>query len=360
MRRKAISYQLSAVRNKVQQSAFSEKQNLFTYSPIHLFTNKKGTTLVELIVTLAIFSVIVSMMYSTYSTFLKQVTIERKTAKTELDIFNVSWPLIKEIETAGFGVPKTVTPISESGGVLTIHSTAAGDSQYAGAWSYVTPAAAVYGIAGTAKPGVPTGENVVIINNLDKSRLGLTSVSTNDAGGGYYYLTDTTSNYMNNVAYWTPYDSAATLPLEYYETKYSLREYTSSDTKPGMCAPDGAGATEKVQKLSRSVKDNNPVTTNFQPLLDCVRALAYRFGCINASTGNLTWQTGTNCGTAKLRLMKIGMVIQSSTKGASSPAAIILFEDLGAALAESTPLTTEQRNYRWRKLEQTITLKNQE
>lgn len=329
----------------------------YTLHAIRYTLSKKGFSLVELMVVLAIFSIIGTMMYSTFTTFLKQVTIERKTAKTELDIFNVSWPLIKEIETAGFGVPKTVTPISESGGVLTIRSTAAGDSQYAGAWSYVTPAGAVYGVEGTAGPSVPSGGNVVIINNLDKSRMGLTSVSTNDAGGGYYYLTDTTS-YINNVAYWSPYDSTKTSPLEYYETKYSLRDYTASDIKPGMCAPDEA--TKKVQKLSRSVKYYDPGTTDFEPLLDCVRALAYRFGCINASTGNLTWQTGTSCGTSKLRLMKIGMVIQSSSKGASSPATITLFEDLGAALAESITLTSDQRNYRWRKLEQTITLKNQE
>lgn len=358
MRIKAISYQLSAVRNKIQRSAFSEKQNLFTYSPIHLFTNKKGASLVELMITLAIFSIIGAMMYSTYSTFLKQVTVERKTAKTELDIFNVSWPLIKEIETAGFGVPKTITPISESGGVLTIYSTAAGDSQYAGAWSYVTPAGAVYGIEGTAGPGVPTtgpDVNVVIINTLDKSRMGLTSVTADAAGGGYYYLTDTTS-YINNVAYWSPYASAG--DLEYYETKYSLRDYDPASSKPAMCAPDG-GATEKVRKLSRK-SSKTTAGANYQPMLDCVRTLAYRFGCINASTGNLTWQTGTDCGTAKLRLMKIGLVIQSSAKGASSPETITLFEDLGTSLVDETTLTADQRNYRWRKLEQTITLKNQE
>ncbi|MFA4829020.1 MAG: prepilin-type N-terminal cleavage/methylation domain-containing protein [Thermodesulfovibrionales bacterium] len=345
MRRKAISYQLSAIRSALCFTRYTLHATRYTLS-------KKGTTLVELIVTLAIFSIIVTMMYSSFSTFLKQVTIERKVAKTELDVFNVSWPLIKEIETAGFGVPKSGTcgtAISESGGVLTIHSTAAGNDQYAGAWSYVTPASAVYGVAGTAMPGVPTGEKVVIINNLDKSRMGLTSVTTNDAGGGYYYLTDTTSNYMNNIAYWTPYVSGT--DLECYETKYSLTAYNPASSKPATCA-------ELTQKLSRS--SSKTTTENPDPLLDCVLTLAYRFGCINASTGNLTWQTGTSCGTSKLRLMKIGMVIQSSTKGTSSPATITLFEDLGAALAASTTLTTEQRNYRWRKLEQTITLKNQE
>ena len=105
---------------------------------------EKGTSLVELMIVLTIFSIIGAMMFSTYSTFLKQVTVERKKTKTELDIFNVSWPLIKEIETAGFGVPKTgncSTAIGLSGNVLTIHSTAAGDSQYAGAWSYVITSA---------------------------------------------------------------------------------------------------------------------------------------------------------------------------------------------------------------------------
>ena len=322
---------------------------------------EKGASLVELLITLTIFSIIGTMMYSTYTTFLKQVTVERKTAKTELDIFNVSWPLIKEIETAGFGVPKTVTPISESGGELTIRSTAAGDNQFAGAWSYVI--STTTGTRGSVYIPDGTNQRVVIINSLDKSLMGTTTVSDTPAGGsytGYSFLTATTSDYINNIAYWSPYDSTATLPLEYYETKYALRDYTSSDPRPAMCAPDGAGATEKVRKLSRSVKDNDPGTTRFEPLLDCVRALAYRFGCINASTGNLTWQTGTSCGTSKLRLMKIGMIIQSSSKGASSPAAITLFEDLGAALTATTTLTQDQRNYRWRKLEQTITLKNQE
>ena len=47
-------------------------------------------------------------------------------------------------------------------------------------------------------------------------------------------------------------------------------------------------------------------------------------------------------------------------KGRFFSSDITLFEDLGAALTATTTLTEEQRNYKWRKLEQTITLKNQE
>ena len=217
---------------------------------------EKGTSLVELmIVPYHIFSIIGAMMFSTYSTFLKQVTIERKKTKTELDIFNVSWPLIKEIETAGFGVPKTGTctpaiSLDSINNVLTIHSTAAGDGQYAGAWSYVynisTTCGSVYTVAGTTGSAIPAG-NVVIINSLDKSRLDRASVGDPTATAGYNFVVACSTDHINNVAYWTPYESTG--DLECYETDYSLRDYEPASSKPAMCAPDGTGA--KVQKLSR-------------------------------------------------------------------------------------------------------------
>ena len=104
------------------------------------FTDKKGVTLVELMITLVIFTIVISMIYSVFNAFIKQATSERKTAKTEMDVINVAWPLLKEIQTAGFGVPTTGTcssTISVSSDVLTIHSTAAGNNQYAGKWGYV-------------------------------------------------------------------------------------------------------------------------------------------------------------------------------------------------------------------------------
>ena len=57
-------------------------------------------------ITLVIFAVVISMIYSVFNAFIKQATSERKTAKTEMDVINVAWPLLKEIQTAGFGVPK--------------------------------------------------------------------------------------------------------------------------------------------------------------------------------------------------------------------------------------------------------------
>lgn len=300
--------------------------------------NRKGTSLVELMVTLVIFSIVVSSMYSVYNALLKQATTERKVAKTEVDVINVAWPLLKEIQTAGFGVPSSgsCTPaISKSGNELAIHSTAAGGSEHAGKWSYVDSACNVTGVPNATES--PSDNSVVVINILDGSRIGTTTVNSSN-------VLSACGSYASNVAYWIP--SGGT--LECYETKYKL--YNSS-AAPATCA---TGTTT----LGRSASATAGGGVN-QPMLDCLRDLDYRFGCINSS-GNLTWQTGTNCGTSKLLLMKVGAIVQSSLRRDSQvPATITLFEDLSGQ-SKAVTLTDEQRYFKWKKLEQTITLKNLE
>lgn len=297
--------------------------------------NKKGGSLVELIITLAVFSIIMSMVYSVYNTFLKHAATQRKAAKTEMDVVNVAWPLIKEIQSAGFGVPSSGTCssyIDVSGNELTIHSAAAGDSQHAGKWSYIGSSCSV--------TGLPASENVAVINNLDKSLLVYTTVT------GTTLSVTCDEKYVNQIAYWIPNSSPGC-----YETKYALRPYSPLSEKPAMCAPN-------TMKLSRSASTS--ATTNYQPMLDCALSLGYRFGCIDTS-GNLAWRTDKNCGTAKLRLVKVGMIIQNSPRRDSQvPATVTLFEDLGAALQNTITLTADQRYYKWRKVEQTITLRNLE
>lgn len=310
--------------------------------------DRRGVTLVELMITLVIFSIVISMIYSVFNAFIKQATSERKVAKTEMDVINVAWPLLKEIQTAGFGVPTTGTcssTISVSSDVLTIHSTAAGNSERDGKWSYIKALCEV-----TDMYASTGGNNVVVINSTGRSKVSSSPPPTVDNSNK---IVTCDSNYVGNIAYWTPYESSGN--LECYETKYSLQDYNSD--RPAMCAPDTA--TEKVKKLSRSY--SKTTATAYDPMLDCVRYLGYRFGCISAS-GALTWKTDTSsCGTSKLRLIKVGMIIQSSTRrDFQVPTPISLFEDLGATLKQDVTLSVEQRYYKWRKLEQTIILKNLE
>ncbi|HBG92391.1 MAG: hypothetical protein A3J81_00805 [Nitrospirae bacterium RIFOXYB2_FULL_43_5] len=326
--------------------------------------DRKGVTLVELMITLVIFSVVISMIYSVFNAFVKQATSERKTAKTEMDVINVAWPLLKDIQTAGFGAPKysctsttqcdchinvTGTESATVSRTLTIHSTAAGDDQHAGKWSYITGSSCDVTGLPDEDDEAENQRRVVVINNLDKSRI------------GYTYVKGTASPQLNacgsfegHIAYWMANTSASPVApqLGCYETEYSLDTSTAA---PATCAADTLSLRRSVSTVGGS--------GTAQPILDCVLYVTYRFGCISSS-GALTWQTGTDCGTSKLRLVKVGMIVQNSMRrdfqGANT---ITLFEDLGTTLQRQIDLdaiNTSLRFYKWRKLEQTIVLKNLE
>ena len=91
------------------------------------------------------------MIYSVFNAFIKQATSERKDCKDGDGCNKCRMAPAKGDKTAGFGVPKyscssttqCACGISVSGDVLTIHSTAAGNSERDGKWSYITASCAV-------------------------------------------------------------------------------------------------------------------------------------------------------------------------------------------------------------------------
>lgn len=308
----------------------------------------KGVTLIELLVALGVFSVVMAMVYSVYNTLLKHTMVERKVAKTELDVVNVIWPLTKEIQTAGFGVSSSVVPITwdDTTDELIINSTAAGDSKHAGKWSYIGASCAVTGLPDTAPDNT-----VAVINILDKSLLAQSPTVSVVTVSGSSFITPCDSSYEDNIAYWIP---DTTTP--YYQARYSLEPYVApGDPKPTICAIN--------TKLSRSSRASTSATL-YRPLIDCVLHFEVKFGCIDSS-GGLTWRNDRFCGTATLSLIKIGIIVQNSPRRDMmvSPT-ITLFEDLldasGSSLKRDVPLSEEERHYKWREIEQTITLRNQE
>ena len=116
-----------------------------------------------------------------------------------------------------------------------------------------------------------------------------------------------------NIAYWIRSTSYMNV----------MRQYILSSRMHRVRGLQSANLN--TRRLARSVQTDN--TPYFATMLDCVfgadsstpadLGVNYRFGCISSS-GNLTWQTGTNCGTSKLRLVKIGFIVQSSIKARCS------------------------------------------
>lgn len=294
-------------------------------------------------ITLAIFSVMIAAAYSVFSGIIRHITIERKDTKTELDIISVVWPLMKEIQSAGFGTASTGTcspPIRLEDNALIIHSTAAGDNKNAGKWSPLDDDCSIHGIS--------NGETVSIIKAGNREYTGTGSITGSR-------VSPCNPEYHGNntcIAFWVPSES-----LECYETRYALRPYTSG-TRPVICH-------KGTQKLSRSVS-RIAGSTKFQPMLDCVfgkdaqgdMGMNVRFGCIDTA-GSIHWRIDTDCGTSHLRFVRIGVLVQGSTKtDIRRPAATTFFTDLGAPLTVTIDLSDEQRYFRWKKIEETIPLRN--
>lgn len=307
---------------------------------------RKGFALVELLVALAVFGIIMAMMYSVYNSFIKLAARERKAAKTEMDVMNVVWPMIKEIQASGFGIPDDSTlpcfpPIDYNipSGTVLIHSTATGNAAKAGVWSYVwdeTNCDVDLGV-------FDDGDSVVVLSAVDKSYMGESTINSDRA-------LPCDPVFADSVAFW--FDGPPGSPLQCYETFYQLRIYGGGDPRPNTCEAN-------TRKLSRMVVLPDGSTAGFQPMLDCALALDFRFGCVE-SNGDITWQTGTNCLTGNLRFARLGMIVQSSTwTELQAPPTITLFEDLIPLGLENTiALVGQQRNYKWRIIDQVIILRN--
>lgn len=306
--------------------------------------NIKGVSLVELLITLAVFSVVVTLIYSVYNNFIKIAVTERKATKTELDVLNSVWPIFKEIQSSGFGAPNETAsacfpPVAFASGVLTIHSTAAGDGRNAGRWSYV---------ASDCSVSIPDNTRAVLVSPLDRRQISINNISAGKVSG-----CTAGSAQVNNVAYWFTDDTAAAVSHACYRTSYSLTAYTVASPIPNTCAPGSV-------RLAREVEVPPGTSAGAQPILDCVfpASLSFRFGCITTA-GNIAWQTGTNCGSGRLAYIRMGMLLQSSTyRDILSPAAITIFEDLPLANRVTLNLSAAQRNYKWKTIDQVIGLRN--
>jgi prepilin-type N-terminal cleavage/methylation domain-containing protein len=304
--------------------------------------NNRGVSLIELLIVMAILGFLTVMMVSSYALMVKYAIRTRVTAKTEGESITVIWPLFKEVESAGFGVPSsgTCTPaISLSGDTLTIHSTASGDEKGSGSWSFISDGCAV---DNTSVSKIAFGQYAVVIDPGSKARLALSNIQSST------YIIDypgSECTWVGKLAYRVP-DGG----LECYETKFTLRSYASG-SRPNLCDTN-------TFKLTRSVaKDAG--NDSFQPVADCVLTLKYRFGCINKTSGALTWRADSTCTASEgiLKFVRVGMLIQATPKIATQePASITLFQD--AATPETITLTSDQRYYKWKMIDRTIPLRN--
>jgi hypothetical protein len=192
----------------------------------------------------------------------------------------------------------------------------------------------------------------MVIDTVDNSLRKLGVFKVTGSNSGLQAVQQYTKNDViaGKMAVWIP--TSTSKISECYETSYYLSG--SASTKPVICA-------ESTSVLIRSKNPKDSTNETAAPILDCVKAMAFRYGCIHGN--DILWQSDSCSDTDTLRLMRIGLVVQASPRDSGTVfpySSISLFQDLGTGNEETVQFTDEERHYRWTMLEKTIYLPNVE
>ncbi|MEJ5301511.1 MAG: type II secretion system protein [Thermodesulforhabdaceae bacterium] len=335
--------------------------------------NKKfglnGFSLVELLAAIALVSIVLAIVFPQFASILKHSTSTRKVAKTQSDLFADLEYIFKEISLAGYGLPVSRDNLSRSWCVreghsavvvestgnasesLIIYSAGVGNRKGRGRWGIVdvnSGSLSLFGVSGMLPP--TSNSYVMIIDTADASlrKLGVFKVSNNGLATIKKYVSDEVLT--NKIAYWIPTASSSEI-YECYESQFYIESYSSD--KPQICA----------NSTSVLVKDQDPPDGGVgkAPILDCVKDLRFRLGCVDYNTGSVNWRT--SCRASEVpKMVRVGMVVQASgrEKDIVFPhSSLSLFSSLGSNSIVIS-LTEDERYYRWTTVEKTIFIPNVE
>jgi prepilin-type N-terminal cleavage/methylation domain-containing protein len=334
--------------------------------------NEKGTTLVELLVTLVIFSIVIAGVYGIYTAQVRLSTREYRLAESEMEHQIFKSIIDRDISMAGYGIadnygslafnPIQISATDGTPDTLTLRGTAIGLlSRAAQGWTYITDTS-------TSPPSsrswadnrenVESGDRVLYMEPNSKEILG-TGIYTFPAG---YPSTAERGSLVYDL-----HKVSATNP--YYAVKYLL-----GGTAPSNCA-------QGTQNLLRAESRNNdpPVAAEREPILNCVRDFQVAFGLDTNEDGNIDlWDDGgvqtatyttTKTISARLKQVRAYILVQVANRDpdytytnpdpayAANPDRIWVGDfDLGTG--REITLSTEQRRYRWRVVSSGITPRN--
>lgn len=335
--------------------------------------NEKGITLVELMITLAIFSIVIAGVYAAYVTQIKHGIREYRIAESDMELDIAKSVIERDMAMAGYGfaddyagaVATTIMPVSATDGTpdtLTLRGTATGrGSRASQAWSYMV-STTQFKTWTDGRENLRGGDRVVYIEPTQKKiqKSGTdweftvhntlpttTTLPTDDPTGHLIYGVST-------VALTTPLNSV---------------RYNLGGTSPSMCATG-------THSLLRAESNTAFSPASGDPLLACVLDFQVAFGLdtnedktIDCWDNGGATAAGYDLSTLKTRvkqirayaLLQIGNRDPDYTFPASSKR--VGDENLtacGAAggVGRNSTLDAEQRKYRWRVITFNITPRN--
>lgn len=361
---------------------------------------QNGTTLTELIIALAIFSVVMAGVYSAYTAYVGHATREYKLAQSDIEILIARNLIERDIMMAGYGLAddysglifnpepmplggtdsiapgSTVNPI---GGTYPTTGLAGADSLYmmgtalgiysraSQGWSYlknVTPFE--FRVWGDAREDIQVNDRVIYIEPNTKAII--------TDGIAWRFVYPATPGFSGNEGKGAllyglsrpPLGSGSEMPRPYYVVQYRLGGAAAD--MPKTCAR----GTRSLQRVEMSHG------ASIEPLLACVRDVQVAFGIDTSSPEDGTidvWDNGGilassyDYGTLKRRMKQVRLfiLVQNGNRDAdflyvnpenpSNPDRIRV-GDMNLGIGRDISLTAEQRKYRWRLISVSMTPRN--
>lgn len=278
--------------------------------------NRKGMTLVELLVGVAIFGIIMTGIYSTFITFQKGGYNEIKKAREGIREKVAFFRINKLLESAGFGIMDTDYPNAFVGDEASVNfMTLLGDDRFSGQWQ-------VY-------PNVTINANLRVSLN-EKRQL---------------------SESNGSVAFRCKGDTSCDDPY-YYWIGLALST-VSNDASTNVdyrnnCAPN-------TFNLLYKRKTDDPGT----PILYCLADVRFEYGY--EDEGQIVWDADTTTlgrGLDDLRLVRLGFMIQNGGKRDDLSSNTNLSYSTFQTNNDAVDLNEQMREYRWDIVEELIFMRN--
>lgn len=341
-----------------------------------------GFTLLEIIVSIAIFSVIVAGIYGAFIAQMKHSTREYKIAESEMELGIAKNIIERDLSMAGYGLAEDygstgftprVATITGTPYALTLTGTGLGmRSRATQGWTYVAE------VDGSNVPTFQTWsdarENVrTDADNSKKDAVIVMEPTTKillDNGAGTWLfryngpnaqLTDLSGNPYTGATVGTlvyGLDQAATQPY------YAVRYYLDNTSNPSACAPG-------TFSLLRAESVTTGTPAGGDRILACVRDFQAVFDLDSNGDGTIDQRDsdGTLSGTSQyndlalkkaIKQMHLYLLVQTSNRdfAYTYPDQTVRVGNSSLGTGHDITLTDEQRRYRWRLVSINVTPRN--
>lgn len=341
----------------------------------------KGFSLVEMLLTIGIFSIILAAVSVAYVAQVRHTTREFTLSESEVELQLARNILKRDIEAAGYGLaedydfdndgdqdfnPVPIGATNANPDSLSLTGTALGAGNRASQhWTHIQTGAPTFRFWGDVREDPDAGERVILINPSTRELIGqgsdwrfvYTNATTNltsDPGSNAL----TTIN-VGDLLYGIQTTGNAATDQPYATVSYSL----SNAGVPANCAPN----TNNLVRTETWKTDASVVST--EVLLNCVLDFQVAFGLDTDEDGVVdAWDNGgaTAAGydlvalKQRLKQVRVYLLVQAGRQdpGFTFSSGTVRVGDSALGIGRDVTLNSNQTNYRWRVVGLSVTPRN--